>query len=769
MTLDWADWVGWTIGIIYIPIPSTVANSTHCINLTYKTGMCVDFSDIQIIQLDGTILSYWIQPDSVVSGVSCTIYYKVATANQPYVYILWDGNTASRSNGTNTFYYFDDFSTIDTAAWTVAGSVTTDGSVATLLRTGGVNATLLGKSQKSLYGGSLITRIKTKHYSTASYREYMFTRYTNSTNYVCISPSYSTTTVGHKYRNCLASAVTYNNITDWTADTWENVRCDSKSDQTEWYVNGVFDCAVSTNYITTNGVIYIAASNADTAQLDIDWVATTSTVITESEFYDYYYRAIDTSKLDECGRYISTASLSETGVGLQSIFITQVGRKIITPGASYQLNIIEMANTAAAMGSFIINKLLLDPITLIITKPTEIFPIPKLEDVFVTPEAIKEFARTFVAEAISVVPTALPSVTKFLDEVVNLSDLLKKIPTPTRTEAVTVTPSMYKKYISRKALTEAVHVTATALKRLTRTLTTAITVTPSLIFSNLKRLSESVTATCSIKSKSITHRVSEAVHATVSALKRPTHKMTSTSVGVAPTAYKRPSKLLTTAVSVVPNMYRSFLKLLIENADMITESYKVLVRIIEDEIVCVLPTAQYEPLKLFIEYISIDVIGIKEILRHFVAESITLTDIFYTGFIQHCDEVISIVCSIDHFEPLKTLTESVGIVHSKSIDLIKYIWQDIIINDIAVPTQNIFVFLTETIVITFVINKLRPMLFTAKQTVSNIRNKQTLADIKSTTMKKVSVAGAQLDSMKKSTITAVKKRTGIFKEGDEQR
>lgn len=419
-------------------------------------------------------------------------------------------------------------------------------------------------------------------------------------------------------------------------------------------------------------------------------------------------------KIDETGRIYTDLYIGEIGDKLPNIFHTSIGRKILVPGNLYYQYATETIVLTISMGNFIIDKLMLEPITLVITKPTQIFPAIKLESISVVPTAIKELLRTLAAESATVTPTGFPSLTKFLTETITNTISLIKRPTHKLVESVVITPTIFKLYISIKTLTQAAYVTPTAYKQTTHRLAESIAVTVDKFIGRYKELTQSITIACAMGGRNITHRLAE-------------------------------------------------------SADMIAESAKVLVRVVEDEIVHVLPTAYKQPLKRLYEPVSVAANATKQTIKNLASELITITDTFYTGFLQRCNEAIGIACTMDGRTIVKTLVEIPTIVHTKAVNITKYIYQNVLMNVFVVGTQNIFVYLTETIVITLLINKLRPMMFTAKQTVNNIRNKQTLADIKEATLTKVSVAGTQLDSMKKATITAVKKRTGIFKQGDEQR
>jgi hypothetical protein len=88
-----------------------------------------DFGDVRFTDDDGTtLLDYWLDPASLVSGVSAEFWVEVAddlstTAQTIYVY-FGNPTATTTSNGDNTFLFFDDFlgTTLDTAKWDVYGT-----------------------------------------------------------------------------------------------------------------------------------------------------------------------------------------------------------------------------------------------------------------------------------------------------------------------------------------------------------------------------------------------------------------------------------------------------------------------------------------------------------------------------------------------------------------------------------------------------------------------------------------------------------------------
>ena len=112
-------------GIGYqIPIKVTWQNSA-------TLPMSTSFSDIRFD--DGVNkLHYWIVPDSIVAGSSCTVYVKLAS-NSTTLYEHWGNSTASsESDIVNTMELGDEFSgsSLNSSLWT--GTATLSGGTATI-------------------------------------------------------------------------------------------------------------------------------------------------------------------------------------------------------------------------------------------------------------------------------------------------------------------------------------------------------------------------------------------------------------------------------------------------------------------------------------------------------------------------------------------------------------------------------------------------------------------------------------------------------------
>lgn len=418
-------------------------------------------------------------------------------------------------------------------------------------------------------------------------------------------------------------------------------------------------------------------------------------------------------RVDETGRIYTDLGVGEHGQQLGLIGMTMIGRRILLSGILYHQDLTDDIVVTCAMGNNIIDKYIIEPVTMLLSKPIDLTKIPFNELITVTPLAIKQWMRIFY-ETFNVVPTAFPSLLKVCIETMTLTISLTRSVTHKIYDAVVVTPSIFRTWLSIKMLTQPTYVTPTAYKNPLKRLAAAISVVDSKFVGRYKELIQAVSVACAMGGRSITHRC-------------------------------------------------------IEAADMITEQMKMLVRIIQDEIVNVNVTALKQPMRSLYETSTITD-TIKKIPSKLLAEAISVVDYFKTGFIQHCDEAIIIACAMGNRAISKLALEAVNLTITKPISLIRKFTQTIVFTDFADPTKNIFLRLTQAISVNPFVNGkyLGLALFTAKQTVDKVLNVQTLADVRTAAVYKVGHVGSQLDSMKKATITTLKKKTGIYKLGDEQ-
>jgi hypothetical protein len=98
-------------------------------------GAFTDFRDIRFTDSTGTtLLSYWLDPSTLVAGVSVDAWVQIASIpaspSTTTIYLYYGNASAtSASNGTNTFAFFDDFNSLN--AWTVLNGGGTGSASAT--------------------------------------------------------------------------------------------------------------------------------------------------------------------------------------------------------------------------------------------------------------------------------------------------------------------------------------------------------------------------------------------------------------------------------------------------------------------------------------------------------------------------------------------------------------------------------------------------------------------------------------------------------------
>jgi len=122
----------WLMGYDYrapveINISSSEDNLQIPINVTYSSKMSPDFTDINITDENDTPLPFWIEETENGSWAKIWVKGNWSSSNGTQAYIYYNStNDNNGGNGTLTFNFFDDFSTLDTDTWeVVAGSITT--------------------------------------------------------------------------------------------------------------------------------------------------------------------------------------------------------------------------------------------------------------------------------------------------------------------------------------------------------------------------------------------------------------------------------------------------------------------------------------------------------------------------------------------------------------------------------------------------------------------------------------------------------------------
>jgi len=124
---DWwsSDWSKRKLITLKTNSGSTPANYQITINITYDSDMKTDFSDLRFINYpdNKTELPYWIEnkKDQQWAKIWIKIPYQITTTPQKIWLYYGNNNAKSKSNGKETFEFFDDFneSKIDTSTWRV--------------------------------------------------------------------------------------------------------------------------------------------------------------------------------------------------------------------------------------------------------------------------------------------------------------------------------------------------------------------------------------------------------------------------------------------------------------------------------------------------------------------------------------------------------------------------------------------------------------------------------------------------------------------------
>jgi len=116
---------------------STSSNYQVLLNITYISGMNTNFSDLRFVNYSNNSkeLDYWIESksDGNWTNVWVEIDSPINTSNQSLAWMYYGNPSAStKSNGTNTFVFFDDFDSFDTNKWTSTGSCSISSSQLTI-------------------------------------------------------------------------------------------------------------------------------------------------------------------------------------------------------------------------------------------------------------------------------------------------------------------------------------------------------------------------------------------------------------------------------------------------------------------------------------------------------------------------------------------------------------------------------------------------------------------------------------------------------------
>ena len=245
----------------------------------YLGGHCNDdFSDLRFTTFAGSGLDYWVE--SYTSGTSAVVWVEFDSipANPSSAdFFIYYGNAgaSTASSGVNTFEFFDDFDSYNTATnWTTkAGTPEASGGVLQLLMAGGTQERMSSQETWGV-GYAVRSRLKTKHFNNTSYRENLGIQATNTDlSAAYSSPSNSPSIVG-KYYVYASSWGTPQSITGWVADTYaiqDIIRNGSTS--LIFKVNDSNTVTFIDHLATaTSTYIDIWAGTANDSEVDVDWI-----------------------------------------------------------------------------------------------------------------------------------------------------------------------------------------------------------------------------------------------------------------------------------------------------------------------------------------------------------------------------------------------------------------------------------------------------------------------------------------------------------------
>ena len=231
-----------------------------------------DYSDLRFTSLDNIPMSYWIEEIGTDYAVVWAKVPSIPTSGiQMYLY-YGNAGAESLSNGDETFIFFDGFDadSLDTNKWTASGgSTTVSGGICTVEYSGS-NAYLTSYDAWNT-GIILRTRIKSAHYQTTTYQEFIGLR-DNPNNRQTGGAYFSDPTTGKKYGCVDASGYTITDMDGWSADTWGVIEIEAADSSAKFRVNDNNEKTISTHYYTGSTPICVRARTANGAKVEMDWV-----------------------------------------------------------------------------------------------------------------------------------------------------------------------------------------------------------------------------------------------------------------------------------------------------------------------------------------------------------------------------------------------------------------------------------------------------------------------------------------------------------------
>lgn len=271
----------------YIDITDPVAQDDfqHEFQLTWQPGMAADFSDIRFLQTDDTLLAYWIQPETVVSGTSATVWLRISDASQTKILCKWGkaGATSESNIGVVFPTFADDFpgSAINTTKWPArSGTYSVSGGVVTISSAGASQSYIQQPEGTIPEPGIVMYRAKSKNYGSTTIREVAYQRYVGS-NVSYAAYAYDSSSVAAKYANYISGVgSSISGILGVSADTWFIQQLKVTGTESVWTVDGGNTVSKATKYFNGAGYSRFYTYGAG-SELSLDWIAVRKYAATE--------------------------------------------------------------------------------------------------------------------------------------------------------------------------------------------------------------------------------------------------------------------------------------------------------------------------------------------------------------------------------------------------------------------------------------------------------------------------------------------------------
>ncbi|OPY26893.1 MAG: hypothetical protein A4E28_02270 [Methanocella sp. PtaU1.Bin125] len=225
-------------------------------------------NDIRFTDCSDNLINYWIES----SNASITIVWvkipSIPTSGTVVKICYGKANEASASNGAATWEFFDNFSMLDTAKWTVSGGSPYVSNGILICANSGV----VSNSYISTNGKRIVSRVKSAHWSSTGYSESFVAASGNSRSLEAEFSWSGESAKSHTYVNWIdGQALGYYNIQGWSAGTWHTLIAKRLSNKIRWSVDFVNAVDCTQTYWTDNAKVKVWSSNTG-AEIDIDWI-----------------------------------------------------------------------------------------------------------------------------------------------------------------------------------------------------------------------------------------------------------------------------------------------------------------------------------------------------------------------------------------------------------------------------------------------------------------------------------------------------------------